>query len=160
CGKGSMRGVCLMLWLNADPRAKVPEKPIDDKEMWESGLWQACINGHVEIVKKIGPTREKDDLDELLRLACSGQNVQLIETLVRLGANPNAIPENGETALRSALWALELRLDSERHERYQYRYHDALSVLRRLVELGANLNPTDTDELKFFRRCLLKLQWS
>lgn len=161
CCEGSMRGVCLLLWLNADPRAKVPKSSgDDDEEMWESGLWQACINGHVEIAKKIGPTSAKDDLDELLRLACSGQNVQLIEYLMELGANPNGVPESGETAVRSALWALEWRLDFDRHEAYGYRSNGALALLKRLVELGARLNPVDTDELPFLRRCLLKLDWT
>jgi len=33
CREGSMRGVCLLLWINADPRAKVPEKADDDEDM-------------------------------------------------------------------------------------------------------------------------------
>lgn len=160
CREGGMRGVCLMLWLKADPRAKVPDKAGEEQEMWESALWQACINGNIEIAKKIVPDPKKDDLDDLLRLACIGQNVQLIEYLVGLGANPNAVPENGETAIRSALWALEWRLDSDRHDAYRYRHHDALGVLKHLVELGARLNPAGTDELKFLRCCLLKLGWS
>lgn len=160
CREGSMRGVCLLLWLKANPRAKVPIDAKEGEDMWESGLWQACISGHVEIVKKIGPTREKDDLDELLRLACYGEGKHLLEYLAELGANPNAVPATGETALRSALWAVEWRLDSDRHEPYRYRYKAALDKLKRLIELGAQLNPADTDELRFLRRLLVKLDWS
>lgn len=160
CREGSMRGVCLLLWLKANPRAKVPIDAKEGEDMWESGLWQACISGHVEIVKKIGPTREKDDLDELLRLACYGEDKHLLEYLAELGANPNAVPATGETALRSALWAVEWRLDSDRHEPYRYRYKAALDKLKRLIELGARLNPADTDELRFLRRLLVKLDWA
>lgn len=159
CYNGSIQGVCLLLWAGADPRAKVPEKADEDEDMWQSALWHACINGHVQVVKKIGPSREKDDLDELLRLACSGQNVQLIEYLVGLGANLNAVPANGETALRSALWAIEWRIDFDRHEPCRHQVQDALSVLKTLVALGARLNSAESDELSFLRRCLLKLDW-
>ncbi len=159
CREGSMRGVCLLLWLKADPRAKVPSEAGDEPDTWESGLWQACINGHVEIVKKIGPKPEKDDLDELLRLACYGQNVGLIEYLVGLGANPNSVPANGETALRSALWALEWRLDFDRRQAYAYRYRNALQTLKALIQSGARLNPASPEEIRFLRRCFLKLDW-
>ena len=159
CREGSMRGVCLLLWLNADPRAKVPEKADEEEDFWESALCHACINGHVEVVKKIGPTKEKDDLDALLRLAASGQNVQLVEYLVRLGADPNSVPKNGETALRSALWAIEWRLDFDRYEPHHYGAQTALLVLKSLIALGARLNSVNADELGFLRRCLLKLDW-
>ena len=159
CREGRMRGVCLLLWLKANPRAKVPIEAGEDPDLWESALWQACIYGHVEIVKKIGPNRTADDLDELLSLACGGNNEQLVEYLVALGANPNAVPATGETALRSALWTLEWQLDFDRHEPYAYHYRDALQTLKRLVQLGARLNPVDTDELRFLRRCLLMLDW-
>lgn len=159
CQEGRMRGVCLLLWLKANPRTKVPIEAGEDPDLWESALWQACIGGHMEIVKKIGPSRTADDLDELLRLAGGASNEHLVEYLVGLGANPNAVPASGETALRSALWTLEWQLDFDRHEPYAYRYRHALQTLKRLVQLGARLNPVDTDELRFLRRCLLKLNW-
>ena len=43
-----MRGVCLLLWLKANPRARVPINAKEGEDMWESGLWQACISGHLE----------------------------------------------------------------------------------------------------------------
>ena len=160
CGEGSIRGVCLLLWLKANPRAKVPIESGEDEYMWESGLCQACINGQAEVVEKIGPNRQEDDLDELLRLASGGNNPHLIEYLVGLGANPNAVSPTGETALRSALGSLEWRLDFDRHEPYRYRYSEPLQTFRRLVELGARLNPVVADELRSLRRCLVMLDWS
>jgi hypothetical protein len=154
-----MRGVCLLLWLKANPRTKVPLKAGEKEDNWESSLWQACVHGHVEIVKKIGPNSE-DDLDGLLRLACIGHNADLIEYLIGLGANPNTVPANGETAVRSALWGLEWRFDFDRHERYGHRYEKALDTLKRLVQLGGRLNAENGEELRFLRRCLLKLDRS
>ncbi len=157
CEEGSMRGVSLLLWLKADPRAKVPEQAGDDENMWESALWQACTSGQVEIVKRIGPKPDLDDLDELLRLSCNSQNVQLVEYLIGLGANPNVAAGNGETALMSALWALEWRINFDNHE--PYRWHGSLALLKRLIALGARLDPLNKNELSFLRRCLLKLDW-
>jgi len=160
CQEGRMRGVCLLLWLKANPRAKVPIKAGEDPDLWASALWQACIDGHVEIVKKISPNRTMDDLDELLRLASGAKSEELVEYLVALGANPNAVTATGETALRSALWTLEWQLDFDRYQPYAYCYRDAFQTLKRLVQLGARLKPVGTDELRFLRRCLLKLDWS
>jgi hypothetical protein len=69
------------------------------------------------------------------------------------------VPASGETALRQALWAVEWRLDFDRHDTYPHRSRAALEKLKRLVELGARLNP-DTDEVRFLRRVLVKLDWS
>ena len=46
CREGSMRGVCLLLWLKANPRAKVPSDSDEDQDLWEAGLWEACLHGH------------------------------------------------------------------------------------------------------------------
>jgi hypothetical protein len=161
CSENSMRGVCLLLWLGANPRAKVPldAKEAESGELWESGLWEATIGGHVEIIKKIGPHKKVDNLDTLLQLAAGSCNPSAIEYFIALGADPNAIPKDGDTALRSALWSLEWRLDSHKRGSYYSCYSDALESVKRLLRLGARFNTDDSDELQFLRRCLLKLDW-
>jgi ankyrin repeat protein len=159
CAEDNMRGVCLLLWLKANPRAKVPRHAKDEAESWESGLWQAAINGHLEIIKKIGPRKGLDDLDELLRLAAGSSNLATIEYLIGLGADPNAVEESRDTALRAALWSLAWQLDIHRHEPYSFHYSDALEALKRLLRLGARFHSENSDELRFLRRCLLKLDW-
>jgi hypothetical protein len=158
CEEGGMRGVCLMLWAKANPRAVVPLKCGDDPEIWTSGLWQACISGYVEIVKKIGPNHSEDDLDELLGIAGYSNSAELISYLIERGANPNALAKNGDRVLRAALWSLECRLDVDRHDPYCGRYTNALAALKKLVELGARLDSSSKDEIRSIRRCFLKLR--
>ena len=125
--------------------------------MWTSPLWQACICGNAEIVKKIGPNREQDDLDELLRVAGNGGSAELISYLVRLGANPNARTKN-DGVLRSALWTLKWHLDVSQFDSFSSRYSKALEVVKRLSEVGCRLDPSSKDEMQFLRACLIRLK--
>lgn len=159
CAEGDMRGVCLLLWLGANPRAKVPRDAKEEPEAWESGLWQAAINGHLGIIKKIAPRKGLDDLDGLLRLAAGSSNVATIEYLIGLGADLNAVEKGHDTALRAALLSLEWELDFHRDEPYSSHHTYALEAVKRLLRLGARFHPEDPDELPSLRRCLLKLHW-
>lgn len=159
CAEDNMRGVCLLLWLKANPRAKVPRHAKDEAESWESGLWQAAINGHLEIITKIGPRKGLDDLDGLLRLAAGSGKVAAIEYFIALGADPNSVQDSRDTALRAALWSLDWRLDFNRQKPYSSDDAQALEALKRLLRLGARFQPKNSDELPFLRRCLLKLDW-
>jgi hypothetical protein len=157
CHEGSLRGVCLLLWLGANPRAKVPRHQNENEEMWESSLWEAAISGRAEILKKIGPQKGLDDLDNLLQLASGSSNAASIEYLIGLGADPNVVADNGETALRAALWSLESALDWKKREGYSA--DNAVEALKTLLNLGARFQPDNSDELQFLRHCLLKLDW-
>jgi ankyrin repeat protein len=159
CAEDNMRGVCLLLWLKANPRAKVPRHAKEETESWESGLWQAAINGHLEIIKKIGPRKGLDDLNGLLPLAAGSSNLATIEYLIGLGADPNAADEGHDTALRAALLSLDWRLDFNREKPYSFDDAQALEALKRLLRLGARFHPENSDELRLLRRCLLKLDW-
>ena len=165
CQENSMRGVSLLLWLKANPRAEVPLKDGDEPEIWTSGLWQACSSGHLEIVKKIGPNRTEDDLNDLLRVACNGQSVELINYLVERGADPKVRTKDGAGILKEALWSLDWRLGFESYWSKKYFRVDgnsgsAFDVLKRLVELGVKLEPMEQDEVKFLRECFQKMKGS
>jgi hypothetical protein len=64
CRDDTMRGVSLMLWLGADPRVKVPEWKGRDtgEEYWDTSLFEAIWNGHVDVARRIGVQPERDDL--------------------------------------------------------------------------------------------------
>jgi hypothetical protein len=119
----------------------------------------AAISGHFEILKKFGPRKGLDDLDKLLQLASASSDVAAIEYLMGLGADPNAVPKSGETALRAVLWSLEWQLDFYRDQPYSSHHTDSLDALKHLLRLGARFHPEHSDELQFLRRCLLKLGW-
>ena len=157
CEEGKLQGVCLMLWAGANPRHSVPSKWGEEPELWTSSLWQACICGHAEIVRKIGPNREQDDLDDLLCIAGNGCSAELISYLIGLGANPNARTKR-DGVLRSALWRLNGELDNAQYCSYSSRYSKALDVLKRLTELGCRLDPSTKDEIQFLRECFIRMK--
>ena len=160
CHEGSMRGVSLLLWLGANPRAKVPLNAKEDEDVWDSAVVQAAVSGHLEILKKLSPRRGLDDLDNLLRLVAGSSKPAAVDYVLSLGADPNVVPDHGDTALRSALWSLEWRLDLDRHAPYSCHRSDCLEVVKRLLGAGARFQPDQSDELQFLRRCLLRLDWS
>jgi hypothetical protein len=110
-------------------------------------------------LKKLSPRKGVDDLDDLLRLAAGSSKPATVDYLLSLGADPNVVPEHGDTALRSALWSLEWRMDFERSP-YSGHRSDCMDVVKRLLAGGARFQNDQSDELQFLRRCLLRLDWS
>lgn len=163
CEENSLRGVSLLLWLKANPRAEVPLSDGDEVETWTSGLRQACASGYFQVVKKIGPNRTEDDLNDLLRAAGIGLSVELINYLVDRGADPKIRTKDGAGVLKEALWALEWRLGfehhwSEKHWPVDGKSGNALEVLKRLVELGVKLEPMEKYEVQILGKCFQKMQ--
>ena len=104
----------LLLWVGADPRAKglavddVNDPDIaNDPEAQRSALQEACISGHLEIVKRLKPDPASDDLSELLREASTFAKRDVIAYLLSLGASPNDKPNGGSSALDGCLRALQ-----------------------------------------------------
>jgi hypothetical protein len=114
CSDKNLKWVSLLLWLGADPRAKglavddLNDPDIaNDPEARRSALQEACISGHLEIVKRFKPDPASDDLGELLREASTFAKRDVIAYLLSLGANPNDKPNGGSSALDGCLRALQ-----------------------------------------------------
>jgi hypothetical protein len=151
CSDKNLKWVSLLLWLGADPRAKglavddVNDPDIaNDPEAQRSALQEACISGHLEIVKRLKPDPASDDLGELLREASTFAKGEVIAYLLSLGANPNDKPNGGSSALDGCLRALQWE-DS-------YHFHSnkvipassltkSRAVIRLLLERGALWRP-------------------
>ena len=139
CSDQNTKWVSLLLWVGADPRAKglavddVNDPDIaNDPESQRSALQEACICGHVEIVKRLKPDPASDDLSGLLRDASTFAKRDVIAYLLSLGANPNDKPNGGSSALDGCLRALQWE-DS-------YHFHsDTVTVPRSTV-----LKPTSS----------------
>jgi hypothetical protein len=58
CSDKNLKWVSLLLWVGADPRAKgLAVDDVNDPEAQRSALQEACISGHLEIVKRLKPIR-------------------------------------------------------------------------------------------------------
>ena len=114
CSDENLKWVSLLLWVGADPRTKglavddVNDPDIaNDPEAQRSALQEACICGHLEIVKRLKPDPARDDLSELLREASTFAKRDVIAYLLSLGANPNDKPNGGSSALDGCLRSLQ-----------------------------------------------------
>jgi len=161
CEKDRMQGICLMLWLGADPRSKIPyDEEEDDPEFWDSALSIAIRMGNLEVVKKMKPNAEQDDLSELLRIACRSRDLDLIRYFIKRGAEPSWIGPDGECALRSAFWNLGWAADRSLYfARSETEIRKAKECLFELVRRGARWEPKDKHDFSTARKVFYVLDW-
>ena len=163
CAENKMRGVCLMLWLGADPRVAVPDfrysDECDDEELWITSLRTAAWHGHLEIVKKLEPSRELDDLNDLLYQSAYSRNVDLMACLIHCGADPNAAREEGQSLVAHLFHLLDWSLDPC----FAFRCSDdrwgskTKKCLELLIENGLQWEPKDGREFTAIRKPLYRM---
>jgi hypothetical protein len=142
------KGVQLCLWAGADPH--VPTLSLrfwrrsgnkDDENETDYGVsavYEACLRGNVEILKRLRPDPTRDDFDELYRVAT---NRSVIDLLAQ-----KKLPTGVGPVIQHHLWWATV-------DRDHWRPTDAL---RRLFELGVRWTESSPDELANLRRGLLK----
>ncbi|MDP9349725.1 MAG: hypothetical protein M3P24_11390 [Gemmatimonadota bacterium] len=97
----------LCLWAGADPHAPAPDLRSlgqEEEHYGEEGgrflgftpVWRACLRGHVEILRRLGPDPEIDDFNELYRSARSAAVVDLLAE--------KAHPRQVSALLQTHLW--------------------------------------------------------
>lgn len=90
--EGNVRGVSLCLWAGADPHSPAsdaePEvSAVDDEEntaeqdMGWSAMERAASEGHLAILKRLGPDPTRDDFDNLYRYAKDGSIITFLSTI-------------------------------------------------------------------------------
>lgn len=148
--EGNERGVQLCLWAGADPHA-----PAIDLRYWRgsahdgdandggdeigvSAVYQACLRGNVEILKRLRPDPARDDFDRLYEVAGDRAVINLLAE--------HTLPKNVAAVIQHHLWWATL-------DRGQWRSTD---TLRRLFEIGVRWTQSSPDEIANFRRSLLK----
>jgi hypothetical protein len=79
CSKGELKWISLMLWAGADARSMGPnleDEYTNDPECYTSGMEQASYAGNVDVLKKLKPRAERDNLEKLLHAtAISGRKM-------------------------------------------------------------------------------------
>lgn len=149
-----LRAACLLMWLGADPRVRVPYcwGEEDNEFNLKTAIEVAVLVGNLDVLKALKPSAEADDLNEHLACACNLGNLPVIDHLLSLGADLNSVvTDRGSIAgflvrsfSRSIEWAHESHFGSHKRE--------AEECLKRCIELGAKW--TNIDPYDF--RCLRK----
>lgn len=145
----SEKGVQLCLWAGADPHA--PSLNLryraasgrdngedEEEDSGVSAVYEACLHGNVEILKRLKPDRARDDYDKLYQAAGS---LAVIDLLAQ-----QCLPRDIGAVIQHHLWWATF--DSG-----QWR---SIEMLRRLFEIGVRWNQSSPHEIAHFRRCLLK----
>jgi prevent-host-death family protein len=67
CHGGDLKWVSLLMWAGADPRTSGPRQgEVDDPDCYETALQLAAYGESVDVLKRLKPNPEIDDLVELL----------------------------------------------------------------------------------------------
>lgn len=86
---GNLKWVSLLLWAGADPRLPVPrleESDVDEDDS-DTALAAGVRRGQFEVVKRIKIEPTQDDVTALANAYCVWPNPNLIEMLIKLGAD-------------------------------------------------------------------------
>jgi hypothetical protein len=170
CYDDDLKWVSLLMWLGANPRTKgLATDDLDQPDVREdpscqqSALQIACSR-KPEILRRLRPDPNVDDLRELLAAATSFTFPETVAHLVRLGADINDRPGGSSSVLDSCLRCLGWR-ESVLDAPYPYSQHPTVPVsrlttsldsLRFLLEKGARWAP-DNQSISDVRRALYRL---
>lgn len=164
CDEGNMKWVSLLLWAGANPRTRGPDlddRWADDPECHTTALMEACSRGNVEVLKKLKPDSNVDDLSELLSSAAYSTSKEMIKYLLALGAKPNDKPNGGSSALDHCLHHLNFpSFEALRSNRLATKYEVSatLECIRELVEHGARWKPEERHHMNWIRQGLYKCE--
>jgi hypothetical protein len=164
CSEGDLKWVSLLIWAGGDPRSHGPcwgKEYTEDPECYTSGLEEACHSESPDVLRKLKPDPNQDDLPSLLHCAAISNRKAILEHLLNLGASPNDRASGGSSALETALWHMSFArldpLDSKRL-RSKYQLSEALDCMRVLLEHGAIWNPDDAYHMNSLRKTLLECE--
>ena len=147
-GEANEKGVQLCLWAGADPHApalslRFWRQSLDEEESAEddvgfSAVYEACLQGNDEILKRLRPDPSLDDFDRLYRAASSRAVIDLLAQ--------KALPTDIGAIIQHHLWWSTF-------DRWQWR---ATETLERLFQIGVRWTHSSADEIATLRRSLLK----
>ncbi len=159
-GKGDMKWISLMLWAGANPHSlgpKADEADKNDTDCFTTALKEASYSGNAEVLKKLKPDPNRDDLGNLLHCAAVSGRTEAIRYLLEIGANPNDKPNGGSSALDTCLWHLNFSsplLYYSKSLRSKYEVSKGLDSAREVAAHGAIWNPNDQSAFNDLRRAL------
>lgn len=151
CSKGDLKWISLMLWAKADARSMGPsleDQYTYDPECYTSGLQQAAYAGNIEVLKKLKPQADRDNLEDLLHSAAISGRKDVLHYLLEIGAKPNNRENGGSSALGTCLWRLSIGHFNPyggKQLTSKYDASGALECIQELLAHGAVWNPESGD---------------
>jgi hypothetical protein len=164
CSAGDLKWVSLLMWAGGDPRSRGPcleKEYTEDPECYTSGLEEACYSENLDVLKRLKPDSNRDNLTELLGQAAIWGRKATLEYLLELGANPNNKPNGGSSALDTVLRDFRaVRFDTYNWKRPKSKYDvsQSLDCVSVLLAHGAIWNPEESYDLNCLRRTLLECE--
>lgn len=171
CEKEDLKWVSLLMWAGADPRSSGPTLDDDDEDLDDSeqstAFAAAAYAKNLQILKRLKPEVEQDDVDKLLTKATAFGRVDVVRYLLELGAKPNDKLNGGSAALDRCL-STSLRCESFRITSHwhgssskasTYSVSQTLDTFALLLDRGALLRPDNDKELAWVRRSLYECEF-
>ena len=171
CFQDDLKWVSLLMWVGADPRSSGPtlddDEDSDDPEERTTAIEAAAHSENVQIMKRLKPDVERDNVDKLLIYAASFGHADVVRYLLEIGAKPNEEPNVGSTALHQCLLSfqyksLRYRISSTWYgtscKAPRYEVSKTLETIQLLLEKGARWQPDNARELASVRRNLYECE--
>jgi ankyrin repeat protein len=164
CYEGDLKWVSLLLWAGANPRTCGPtldDRSADDSECYTTALREACVKGNLEILKRLKPDPQIDNVSELLSSAAIATSKDLIDYLLALGATPNDKENGGSSALDHCFWDLgfaNIHAFINKQPLTRYDVSKVFECIHLLVAHGALWRPTARTGLNSLRQTLYKCE--
>jgi hypothetical protein len=154
--EGDLKWVSLFMWAGADPRTSGPRHGgADDPECYETAFQVAAYGQSIEVLKRLKPNREADDLDDLLVCASMFPRNEFIAYLLERGANPNKKENGASEALDRCLWNIHFKSFSRRNSGLglsAFSFCEAFDCIRLLARNGAIWKPEDSRYMNRVRK--------
>jgi hypothetical protein len=152
--EGNEKGVALCMWAGADPH--VPAPSLHFRSAWDdveegpdgelrycgySAVEEACSEGHLKILERLGPNPDLDDFDELFRIA---ESTSVVRFLARW-----AVPGSAFPVLRFQLYRLTWE--------YRYGAWHTLRTIEALFDVGMRWREGSREEIRDIRQTFLQV---
>ncbi len=158
CEEGNLRGVSLLMWLGANPRANVPREYDESEEFWSCAMDAAANNGQLDIIKRLKPDYSKDDINALLRKGLWRRKMDLVKYWVSLGADINHIESSGHTAHSHVIWGLSGALNPRRYWQSQVDLTEAKRFALEWFSSEVKWSPV-ADDVGIIRKVISRLSY-
>ena len=162
--QADLKWISLLMWAGANARSLGPDlddRYADDPDCHTTALREACSKGSIDALKMLKPDPSRDNLSDLLQAAALSDSKELIDYLLRLGAQPNDKPNGGSSALDRCLWHLpweDRNTFVAKQLASKYALAGGFARIERLLQAGAQWRPSESDGMKSVRQMLCKCE--